>query len=1047
MINYEEVERIHSSNSGKTIILKVKERNSINDRCFALKLVSGIDNNLQKLIFNREIEALNILNSCDGIVKILNNETGLSYSKNGNYGGILLEYVRGDNLDNIELANLTQLEKYHLCLKILRAVSCAHNFNVIHRDLKPTNIMFDEITGKVTIIDFGSSKIKSIIETETTMPLYSENYSAQEVIKGNDITEASDIYSLGAVFFEILLGTKAGPSNWMVDVISLSTLRVDLKDILCGMLKEDIHERISDINDVIVAFVKLIGELNVDLIKCNIIVDYEKMVFLKRKNIIPQNTTMSIFTKSILKKEFSEKYGYYDIGKNTCLITGINLQMECDYDNFSGKFSVISINEVPIDRRNRNVRKSFNIEAELDFIESNNGIVKSNENKKLWVMFQNHVNEYSSLREKEELFDELFGAWQRGLEEAVKNEEDKVGKIIYTEGEITNNKELVLKLDTYINKSIDDISFETKYIIKDITAKGKNPIFYSIGNYNDVFSDGDDMNITISLASNAPISKIKSLIEKKAPIIEDFRANVSSYKKQFRAIKALHDDNCSVRNLKDIILNIEEPISVPKISNRFLDNLDLNVSQKEAVRKSLESENLSLIQGPPGTGKTSVIKEIISQIVLSVEHLSEMPKILVVSQSHTAVDNILEDLNIIVSEKINIIRIGKEKNISQKVSEKYTMSAIKDGMYEKIKNTADSYRNRRDIQYKDINDLEEIARWEKIKEIQKDWLNRCGDFNALDYNVLRNATIIAGTCIGFLANDYIKEMNFDYVIIDEAAKATTPELLVSIIKAKKIILVGDQNQLPAYSNEKVSPTLAKLTKAPEYRLFDILFNNLPDSHKQVLTTQYRMISNIGNLISRVFYDNKIDTGIDDDKRRHGIKKYDGYSILWFNTSAIKGHNQDNSKGGSYINETEKETIRMILEEFGSSNDLSRLDIGIITGYNGQKELLKKMVQNNGFDNVAKKIDINTLDAFQGRQNDIIIYSTVRTNNSIGFQKEKERVNVAFSRARTLLIICGDLDFFYHYDNPDNKFIEIIDYINDHKAECKIIDCKDGGKIR
>lgn len=40
-----------------------------------------------------------------------------------------------------------------------------------------------------------------------------------------------------------------------------------------------------------------------------------------------------------------------------------------------------------------------------------------------------------------------------------------------------------------------------------------------------------------------------------------------------------------------------------------------------------------------------------------------------------------------------------------------------------------------------------------------------------------------------------------------------------------------------------------------------------------------------------------------------------------------------------------------------------------------------------------------LDAFQGRENDIIMYSTVRTDNSIGFQKEKERVNVAFSRAK------------------------------------------------
>ena len=60
-----------------------------------------------------------------------------------------------------------------------------------------------------------------------------------------------------------------------------------------------------------------------------------------------------------------------------------------------------------------------------------------------------------------------------------------------------------------------------------------------------------------------------------------------------------------------------------------------------------------------------------------------------------------------------------------------------------------------------------------------------------------------------------------------------------------------------------------------------------------------------------------------------------------------------------------------------------------------------------------------------------------------FQKEKERVNVAFSRAKNLLIICGDMDFFYKFDDPDNKFIEIIDYICEHEDECLVIP---GGEI-
>ena len=60
--------------------------------------------------------------------------------------------------------------------------------------------------------------------------------------------------------------------------------------------------------------------------------------------------------------------------------------------------------------------------------------------------------------------------------------------------------------------------------------------------------------------------------------------------------------------------------------------------------KALNTENICLIQGPPGTGKTSVIKEIVGQIIKRDIKMTDSPKILIVSQSHTAVDNILEVL-------------------------------------------------------------------------------------------------------------------------------------------------------------------------------------------------------------------------------------------------------------------------------------------------------------------------------------------------------------------------------------------------------------------
>ena len=280
------------------------------------------------------------------------------------------------------------------------------------------------------------------------------------------------------------------------------------------------------------------------------------------------------------------------------------------------------------------------------------------------------------------------------------------------------------------------------------------------------------------------------------------------------------------------MLNLDEPTYTPFLQNIKFSKDTLNSSQKEAIRKALYSDSISLIQGPPGTGKTTVIKEIVRQILMQINKFDDTSRILVVSQSHTAVDNIIEGLVDIDEGKLDIIRIGRAENISPKVEETCTMNAIRKKMFTEIKEKSNTYIEQQNLLYANITEQKSLDRWERIKDIQADWINRCSNLETLDYQVIKSATIIAGTCVGFLSNDFVKELDFDYVIIDEAAKATTPELLVSIIKSKKIILVGDQNQLPAYADQELSPIIAKLTKEPKYRLFDLLFNVLPDTHKQ-----------------------------------------------------------------------------------------------------------------------------------------------------------------------------------------------------------------------
>lgn len=1036
--NYEVIEEIHKSKIWNNHILKVRVKGK--DKLYVLKLYGGINASFQKLVFNREMEALKVLNSCNNIVKIRDTATSLKYRGESNFGAILMDYIDGKTLDLYDWNKFTQLKKYEICYKILQAVYNAHANDVIHRDLKPQNIIYDDIRNEITIIDFGSSKIKTIIDKETTMPMFSENYSAPEVIRGNNITEKCDYFSLGAIFFEIFFCQESRSSTAMIDIINSSNVKDSIRNILCSMLQDEPDDRPDSIGDIQVVFAKLIGELNTSANDYCIFIDFEKLRLLKRRIVVEEKMTMAQFTNSYLKREFAECYGYYDERKNNYVITGQNIVVQCSINEGTKEISVSQISEIAVDRRNINIRRSFAIEGNVSFVDSrykNSPRRAGKDNGKLLVMFKNRREENELFKEREEKFDKLFGSWQEGLEESIVSEKDKVAKIVYSKADIRSGK-IILEVENCLNKSIDELLPNTKFIVEGVDDKGQS-VYFDLGVLDDIICDDDNVKVIIQMLKKTMKAKIKALLLRKSNVMEDFRANVSSYKRQMNAIRALRCEEYSSRNLKDILLNVDEPEEIPTIFEPQLIEKELNSSQRQAVIKALNSENIALIQGPPGTGKTKVIKEIIGQVIRKAIKTADSPRILIVSQSHTAVDNILEGLDRTISDDLQIVRIGAEKNVSPKISCRYTMSAHRENLFSDVKDNIKKYNVEKEKILEEITDPREHERWKKIKEIQKDWIERSVEKECLDYQMIRSATVIAGTCIGFLANSYVKDMEFDYVIIDEAAKATTPELLVSIIKAKKIILVGDQNQLPAFADERISPIIAKLTKNPEYRMFDILFETLPESHKQVLSTQYRMIENIGNLISKVFYNGTIDTGCNEDDKLHGLSRYKDYSIVWFDTSENKKKNQKKTKGSSFMNEEEKRIILEILEDLKKSNELENLDIGIITGYSGQKDILRNSVKAIGYDKIAQ-IDINVLDAFQGRENDIIMYSTVRTRDSIGFQKEKERVNVAFSRAKKLLMICGDLDFFYSYDDPNNKFVEIIDYIRSHK-HCKIIPCE------
>lgn len=477
-----------------------------------------------------------------------------------------------------------------------------------------------------------------------------------------------------------------------------------------------------------------------------------------------------------------------------------------------------------------------------------------------------------------------------------------------------------------------------------------------------------------------------------------------------------------------------EDIRTHKIGN-------LNEKQLEAVTKSVLAKDLALIQGPPGTGKTTVIAEIIWQ------EIRKNPdcRILLTSQTNLAVDNALERLQ--GQAGIRPVRIGKPDKLEPE-GRRFSLSVM-DSWAQDSNNSAD---NATHIWIdRIINKISNnpkyssaISSWKKELEA-KDKHSRI-EFSRLYRN---NVNLVAATCSICGSRDFMEsysdmfggnersDMFFDVVIMDEASKATPLEMAVPLVLGKKIIVIGDHKQLPPMMDENtIDSALEKIGKkdiAEKLQKAESQFKRLFEAAAKVrktivatLDTQYRMHEQIMNTIKQFYQDELATTGglkcgiietmdipdlANKGSRWHGITLN---PIIQPSTHAvwIDVHTPETYLNPGYKNEGELKAIDFVLKGLQQADGYSEFvnaqqkpedkEIGIITFYSAQSREIRKKYK-------GKSYRMDVVDRFQGMERNIIIVSTVRSNpkNNIGFAKEIERINVAFSRAKRLLIVVGN----------------------------------------
>ncbi|CAI5501461.1 unnamed protein product, partial [Closterium sp. Naga37s-1] len=272
--------------------------------------------------------------------------------------------------------------------------------------------------------------------------------------------------------------------------------------------------------------------------------------------------------------------------------------------------------------------------------------------------------------------------------------------------------------------------------------------------------------------------------------------------------------------------------------------------------------------------------------------------------------------------------------------------------------------------------------------------------------ILDEAAIVCST-LAFAGSGVFSRMSrpFDVVVIDEAAQAVEPSTLIPMTHGcSQVFMVGDPLQLPA---------TVLSTRAVHYGYHGSMFSRLQQAGYPVvmLNTQYRMHPMIRHFPSHEFYGGALRDApqmAQNTARPWHAERVFG-PLFFFDLHQSK---DEQPPGGSWMNTDEAEFVmvlyRHLVALYPQLKESS--DVGVISPYKHQVKLLRDKFREL-LGEAAHRVDVNTVDGFQGREKDVIIFSCVRAGRgkgkSIGFLSDYRRMNVGITRARSSMLVVAN----------------------------------------
>jgi DNA polymerase III delta prime subunit len=260
--------------------------------------------------------------------------------------------------------------------------------------------------------------------------------------------------------------------------------------------------------------------------------------------------------------------------------------------------------------------------------------------------------------------------------------------------------------------------------------------------------------------------------------------------------------------------------------------------------------------------------------------------------------------------------------------------------------------------------------------------------------------LVAGTCNRLAIDSRLRFRVFDWLILDEANKVRSNEALALMPLARRWVMIGDLKQLPPVMEEaaasfQIQDPLDEVVRDDSF--YGWIWEKVPEMSRIMLPRQYRMREPIGRVVSDLFYEGKLIH--ESPHQRMPLPWPFDRELVWVDTGAQDEY-RDAQK--SVANEFEVALCKDITTIIRKR--VRKAKLAVIAMYNSQVNRLSSALKG-----IVPPDDIESVDAFEGRESDGVILSLVRSNEraAIGFLNDPNRVNVAISRAKKLLVIVGD----------------------------------------